>query len=98
MAKLASIATMLLGLIGLGLLFLPASGDSVAALLTRAMLLILVGLAIMVARDSIGAGEVARMSNVRTVVLLIVEGLLIVAWILWVLNVGGIRQHVRVGA
>jgi hypothetical protein len=97
MAKLASVTTMMLGLIALGLLFLPSSGGSVPVLLIRGMLLILVGLAITVARDSIGAGEVAPLPNVRVVILLGLEGLLIVAWVLWVLNVGGIRQHVHIG-
>jgi hypothetical protein len=98
MAKLASVTTMILGLIALGLLFLPSSAGSVPVLLTRAMLLVLVGLAITVARDSIGAGEVAQLLNVRVLVLLGVEGILIVVWVMWVLNVGGIRQHIRIGA
>jgi hypothetical protein len=62
------------------------------------MLLILVGLAITVARDSISVGELARLPNVRVVVLIGVEALLILAWVLWALNVGGIRQHVHIGS
>lgn len=85
---------MILGLIALGLLFLPASPDLVPALLTRAMLLVLVGLAVTVARASVGAGDVAHLPSTRILILIGLEVLLVVMWIIWVLNVGGIREYV----
>jgi hypothetical protein len=97
LSRAAATVICVFGLVALVLLYLPSSSSDFPTVLVKAMLLVLAGLVVAVVRGGVNTNGTRNRPNIRVFVLLGIEVLLIAAWLMWLLDVRGLREYFPAG-
>jgi hypothetical protein len=97
LSRAAAVVIGVFGLVALALLYLPSSTSDLPTVLVKAMLLVLVGLVVAVFRGGVNANGTRSRPNVRVFVMLGIEVVLLGAWLMWLLDVRGLRHYFPAG-